>query len=512
MNDRTIIPPGRGDKNKTSPGRKNRIGSLPGRNGRVGHFSRKINRTESSPRRSNRSKTSSSQMNRAGSSPERINRVGHFSRRNNTTESSPGRNNRTKISPRRLSGDESSPKRNDSTESSPRQINRTESTATRNDKTESFSRRKNRTRVTLKQLSRNEPSPGRKNRTRISLSSGQKNVIRVSLSSGQKKRTRITLTQGLKKSTKTPSKRKDKTKIFSKREDKNEYSSERSHITATSSEHNDEIDSVNTTKAEISLFKNEASYENIKSLSQLDVLPEKIKNNQPSWLPCDKYDNAISTDDHNVRLDKRKTEKELTVSCWNFDENGIGQSGHILSRTSKVDLLFRKWKAAYWVHVQPAILLFFRSEKDIAIWRDDPSKKRLISWAINFDTKGFLEKKLKKHTKEKLGRECASAVKYVESVGKKEQSSEDISSSFPKGKTKLNHALVCAEKGVLKYSMTDIHSKLYEKEGTVLHGFKLERWVEVGMDILAAFASSKPEEIKSFRRVIKSCIEVASKA
>eukprot|EP00957_Ditylum_brightwellii_P140792 10724654-Ditylum_brightwellii.AAC.1 len=37
----------------------------------------------------------------------------------------------------------------------------------------------------------------------------------------------------------------------------------------------------------------------------------------------------------------RRKKKESALSQFNFDENGIGQSGHILSRTKKTDMLFR---------------------------------------------------------------------------------------------------------------------------------------------------------------------------
>mmetsp|Transcript_19758 Transcript_19758/g.29147 ORF Transcript_19758/g.29147 Transcript_19758/m.29147 type:complete len:283 (+) Transcript_19758:43-891(+) len=223
------------------------------------------------------------------------------------------------------------------------------------------------------------------------------------------------------------------------------------------------------------------------------------RNTESDLMFYDKNGNCVNK---HALSEHRHKKKESVLSQFNFDENGIGQSGHILSRTKKADLLFRRWKESYWVHIQPAILLMFRSKEDFLIWKgtskEDRSRERLVMWAVNFDSRGVLKKK-KKKLKKKLEKE------------KKEQYLKEGSSSFSSDIAKSNQAMIPADKSVLKYSMLDVHSKMYTKNRPILHGFKLERWLEVGAGVTAAFASSNAEEVKSLRKIIRSCIEMTSK-
>lgn len=40
------------------------------------------------------------------------------------------------------------------------------------------------------------------------------------------------------------------------------------------------------------------------------------------------------------------------------------------------------------------------------------------------------------------------------------------------------------------------------------HTFKLERWTNVGVDIIAAFASDQPAELVSLHRIMHDCIQL----
>lgn len=193
---------------------------------------------------------------------------------------------------------------------------------------------------------------------------------------------------------------------------------------------------------------------------------------------------------------------------------GLGQSGRILSRASMSALLLRKWTESYWVHLYPASLLFFRSQEEFEMWRtnrsgtggpisincnkvDSPQDKP-VKWAVDFDTMGVLKKKQKKRKK-------------TEKKKAKEKSVDVGSGKEKKGKRDKNE-LVSKNVGqrACKYSMEDVRSKTYERKGPILHGFKLERWTNVGTNVAAAFASADPHETKALRKVIKNCLKLTS--
>lgn len=192
---------------------------------------------------------------------------------------------------------------------------------------------------------------------------------------------------------------------------------------------------------------------------------------------------------------------------------GLGQSGRILSRTSTSALLLRRWTESYWVHLYPASLLFFRSQEEFVRWRtnrsgtggpisincnkvDSPQDKP-VKWAVDFDTMGVLKKKKKRKKKEKK---------------ETKEKSEDAGSGKEKKSKQDKNELVSKNVGqrACKYSMEDVRSKTYERKGPLLHGFKLERWTNVGTNVAAAFASADPHETKALRKVIKSCLKLTS--
>jgi hypothetical protein len=74
----------------------------------------------------------------------------------------------------------------------------------------------------------------------------------------------------------------------------------------------------------------------------------------------------------------------------------FGQSGQLLARATVSSKLLRKWQNCYWVHLQPASLVVFRSRLDFQSWAsegDDYVTRRRdpkVILFVDFDTLGML--------------------------------------------------------------------------------------------------------------------------
>lgn len=135
-------------------------------------------------------------------------------------------------------------------------------------------------------------------------------------------------------------------------------------------------------------------------------------------------------------------------------------SGFILARISFRTILFKKWKQAYWVQYGPNTIYIFRSVADYEDWLRNPyhdQKQRdyLVKLKIDFIT--------------------------------------DL-----------------MQKDVTEYKMTPVSRKNYSKHKPLYHQFKLERWMDFGPTIVAAFASQDPKEVEALRTVISQCKRNAS--
>jgi len=120
-------------------------------------------------------------------------------------------------------------------------------------------------------------------------------------------------------------------------------------------------------------------------------------------------------------------------------------SGYVLSRISFRTVLLRKWKQTFWIQYGPTQLLFFRSFADYEDWLNNPyHSQRARDYLI------------------KLRVDFVSDLKKASVMG---------------------------------YQVTQIRRKPYGKN-VMLH-FKLERWMDYGPTIAAAFAAREEEMVHS---------------
>eukprot|EP00804_Cyclotella_cryptica_P005897 CCRYP_000179-RA/>CCRYP_000179-RA protein AED:0.04 eAED:0.04 QI:1067/1/1/1/0.66/0.75/4/192/431 len=123
----------------------------------------------------------------------------------------------------------------------------------------------------------------------------------------------------------------------------------------------------------------------------------------------------------------------------------VVHSGYVLSRISFRTVLLRKWKQTFWIQYGPTQLLFFRSFADFEDWLNNPY-----------------------HT--------MKAREYLV-------------------KLRVDFVSDLKKKSVMGYQVTQIRRKPYGTN-VMLH-FKLERWMDYGPTIAAAFAARQEEMIQS---------------
>ena len=56
--------------------------------------------------------------------------------------------------------------------------------------------------------------------------------------------------------------------------------------------------------------------------------------------------------------------------------------------------------------------------------------------------------------------------------------------------------------------MTDIKLKSYEKKSRPMHNFKLEKWTNLGVSLVAAFASPDLAEVEAVRDAVTQSLEM----
>jgi len=137
-------------------------------------------------------------------------------------------------------------------------------------------------------------------------------------------------------------------------------------------------------------------------------------------------------------------------------------SGFILARISFRTILFKKWKQAYWVQYGPNTIYIFRSVADYEDWLRNP----------------YHDQKQRDYLV----------------------------------KLKIDFIADLLQPDVTEYKMTHVSRKNYSKHKPLYHQFKLERWMDFGPTIVAAFASQDPKEVDALRTVISQCKRNASNA
>jgi len=132
----------------------------------------------------------------------------------------------------------------------------------------------------------------------------------------------------------------------------------------------------------------------------------------------------------------------------------VVKSGFVLSRISFRTILLKKWKQSYWVQYGPHTMLWFRSHTDFDDWLNNPY-----------------------HTQQQRNFLIKLAVNFVHDLYKP---------------------------NVRGYQVTQARRKQYRNQ--ILKQFKLERWMDYGPTIAAAFASSDPKEVDELRQAIVECM------
>jgi hypothetical protein len=130
------------------------------------------------------------------------------------------------------------------------------------------------------------------------------------------------------------------------------------------------------------------------------------------------------------------------------------KSGYVLARISFRTIMLKKWKQTYWVMYGPHTMVWFRNYADFDDWLNNPyltqqQRNYLIKLAVNFV-----------------------------------------------------HDLY--KPNVRGYQVTQARSKQYGNK--ILKQFKLERWMDFGPTIAAAFASTDPKEVDELRLALVECM------
>ena len=132
----------------------------------------------------------------------------------------------------------------------------------------------------------------------------------------------------------------------------------------------------------------------------------------------------------------------------------VVKKGFVLSRISFRTIVMKKWKQTFWVQYGPHTMLWFRSQADFDDWLNNPY---LLQAERNFLIK--------------------LAVNFVHDLYKP---------------------------NVRGYQVTQCRTKGYGNK--MVRQFKLERWMDYGPTIAAAFGSYNPAEVDALREAIVQCM------
>jgi hypothetical protein len=132
----------------------------------------------------------------------------------------------------------------------------------------------------------------------------------------------------------------------------------------------------------------------------------------------------------------------------------VRKRGFVLGRISFRTIVMKKWKQTYWVQYGPHTMLWFRSQADFDDWLNNPYHMQT--------ERNFLIK---------------LAVNFVHDLYKP---------------------------NVRGYQVTQCRTKGYGNK--IVRQFKLERWMDYGPTIAAAFGSYDPSEVDALREAVVECM------
>eukprot|EP00554_Chaetoceros_debilis_P007867 CAMPEP_0194078278 /NCGR_PEP_ID=MMETSP0149-20130528/4708_1 /TAXON_ID=122233 /ORGANISM="Chaetoceros debilis, Strain MM31A-1" /LENGTH=536 /DNA_ID=CAMNT_0038759511 /DNA_START=95 /DNA_END=1705 /DNA_ORIENTATION=- len=138
----------------------------------------------------------------------------------------------------------------------------------------------------------------------------------------------------------------------------------------------------------------------------------------------------------------------------------VTHSGYSLARISFRTILIKKWKQVFWVTYGASKVLFFRSSTDFEDWVSNPYLSQV--------QRDFLVK------------------------------------------LQVDFVADCGRQSVRGYQVTNQRLKNYNSR--MLHQFKLERWMDYGPTIAAAFASPNEREVYNLRTVFTEIMKRAPSA
>jgi len=215
------------------------------------------------------------------------------------------------------------------------------------------------------------------------------------------------------------------------------------------------------------------------------------------------FPSSLPTASGSYNSGKRHKHKTAKIAL-----DGYGKTGIIQSRTSVTSLLLHRWNQSYWLHVHPASLVIFDSEEKMNKWKDYYDEdyrtgissrdkaghyhemKKLVHRRIDFDTQGRLQEVINKY-----GQQHSS-------------SSSDCHTMSPNTRATPPSIIT----SIAKYAMEEVRSKYYSRKGPLMHTCKISYLSNTGRNILVAFGSSEPHELKKIRSVIRYCINIVNKA
>jgi len=164
----------------------------------------------------------------------------------------------------------------------------------------------------------------------------------------------------------------------------------------------------------------------------------------------------------------------------------IHQMGPIQTRTSLRSLLMKKWHPSWWMHYDTHSLLIFRSKDHLDDWVQNPYHgKRERAYLV----------KLRVDFGDIVG--ASASASGGAGAGGDGQPGGDSNNAKEGG-------------GILGHRILPVKKKSYNKNEPEMYQFKLERWTNMGVSVLAAFASEEEADVQLLYDTITEIMSTCS--
>ena len=183
------------------------------------------------------------------------------------------------------------------------------------------------------------------------------------------------------------------------------------------------------------------------------------------------------------------------------NQNLIHQLGPIQTRTSLRSLLMKKWHHSWWMHYDTTSLLVFRSKDHLDDWVQNPyhgkrEREYLVKLRVDFgDIVGAT-------AAAGGGGASASHSSSGGAAGGGGVRAHQSQSSSGETNNKESNS-----NSILGHRILPIKQKSYHKNEPQMFQFKLERWTNMGVSVLAAFASEEEKEVQLLYDTILGIME-----